>query len=106
METESTVRLEVQTALLNMQSSEKNISTTSTAVEKAEEDYNIARVRYSAGVGTNLDVMDAQDKLTKAKTDYYTALYTYNTSKASLDKAMGLMVDLDVNDYWAKLGKW
>lgn len=106
METESTVRLEVQTALLNMQSSEKNISTTSTAVEKAEEDYNIARVRYSAGVGTNLDVMDAQDKLTKAKTDYYTALYTYNTSKASLDKAMGLMVDLNVDDYWAKLGKW
>ena len=50
--------------------------------------------------------LDAEDKLTKAKTDYYTALYTYNTSKASLDKAMGLMVDLDVYDYWAKLGKW
>ena len=50
--------------------------------------------------------MDAQDKLTKVKTDYYTALYTYNTSKASLDKAMGLMVDLNVDDYWAKLGKW
>ena len=53
-------------------------------------------MRSSAGVGTNLDVMDAQEKLTQAQTNYYTALYNYNSSKADLDRAMGIMVDLDI----------
>ena len=44
-----------------------------------------------------MDVMDAEEKLTQAQTNYYTSLYNYNTSKASLDKAMGIMVDLDVS---------
>ena len=43
--------------------------------------------------------MDANEKLTTARTNYYTALYNYNTSKAALDKAMGIPVDLDVVKY-------
>lgn len=102
-DTRDNIQLEVQTAILNMQSAEKNISTTKVAVENAEEDYKIAKVRYSAGVGTNLEVTDAQEKLTTARTNYYTAMYNYNTNKAALDKAMGLMVDLDVADYRAEI---
>lgn len=100
-QTEDEIRLDVRTAYLGLQAAEKNIQTTSVAVAQAEEDYKIAQVRYSAGVGTNLDVMDAEEKLTSARTNYYTALYNYNTSKASLDKAMGIPVDLDVVKYTA-----
>ena len=98
-QTDDQIRLDVRTAYLGLQAAEKNIQTTSVAVTRAEEDYKIAQVRYSAGVGTNLDVMDANEKLTTARTNYYTALYNYNTSKASLDKAMGIPVDLDVVKY-------
>ena len=98
---DDTIKLDVRTAYLNLQAAEKNIETTKTAVAQAEEDYKIANVRYSAGVGTNLDVMDANEKLTEAKTNYYTALYNYNTSKASLDRAMGLPIDIDVAKYRA-----
>ena len=45
--------------------------------------------------------MDAQEKLTSARTNYYTALYNYNTSKAALDKAMGIPIDIDVPRYVA-----
>lgn len=100
-QTDDQIRLDVRTAYLGLQAAEKNIQTTSVAVTRAEEDYKIAQVRYSAGVGTNLDVMDAEEKLTTARTNYYTALYNYNTSKAALDKAMGLPVDLDVVKYTA-----
>ena len=93
------IQLEVRTAFLNLQAAGKNIQTTQTAVNQAEEDYKIAQVRYSAGVGTNLDVMDAEEKLTTARTNYSTALYNYNTSKASLDKAMGSPIDIDVVKY-------
>ena len=94
-----TIQLDVRTAYLDLGAAEKNIHTTSVAVEQAEEDYKIAQVRYSAGVDTNLAVMDAQEKLTEARTNYYQALYEYNTSKAALDKAMGIPIDMDVPTY-------
>lgn len=101
------IQLDVQSALLTLRAAEKNIETTQVAIRSAEEDYHIAQVRYAAGVGTNLDVMDASDKVTQAKTNYYTALYNYNTAKASLDKAMGIPVGIDVTRYVAaeELGK-
>jgi outer membrane protein len=99
--TKENIQLNVREQFLSLQAAEKNIQTTSKAVEQAEEDYKIAQVRYSAGVDTNLAVMDAQEKLTSARTNYYTALYNYNTSKAALDKAMGIPVDIDVPRYVA-----
>ena len=98
-ETREGVQLEVQSAYLTLHAAEKNIATTKLAITSAEEDFKIAQVRYAAGVGTNLDVMDASDKLTQAKNNYYVALYTYNTAKASLDKAMGIPVSIDVVRY-------
>ena len=95
------IQLDVRQQYLSLLAAEKNIHTTSKAVEQAEEDYKIAQVRYSAGVDTNLAVMDAQEKLTSARTNYYTALYNYNTSKAALDRAMGIPVDIDVPRYVA-----
>ena len=95
------IQLEVRQAYLSMVAAATNIKTTQVAVAQAEEDYKIAQVRYSAGVGTNLDVMDADEKLTSARTNYYTALYNYNVSKAQLDQAMGIPVDLDPVEYKA-----
>ncbi len=97
------VELDVQTAYLNLMAAEKNIHTASIAGERAIEDFKIAQVRYAAGVGTNLDVTDADEKLVRAQTNYYDALYKYNVSKAALDRAMGLPVDLDTVSYQAKI---
>ena len=95
------IRLDVHTSYLNLRAAEQNIKTTEKAVHQAEEDYNIARVRYNAGVGTNLEVMRASDNLTTARMNYATALYSYNTGKAQLDNAMGVPVDLDAVRYRA-----
>ena len=97
--TREQVQLDVQNAFLTLRAAEKNIATTKTAIASAEEDFKIAQVRYAAGVGTNLDVMDASTKLTQTKTNYYDALYNYNTAKANLDKAMGIPVGIDVTRY-------
>ena len=92
-QTKDTIQLEVRTAYLNMISAEEKIQTTRVAVEQAKEDYKISQVKYSAGVGTNIDVMDAQVALTTAQTNYIQALYDYNIGKASLDKAIGMPID-------------
>jgi outer membrane protein len=92
-QTKDNVSLEVRQSYLSMKEAEKRIDTSKVAVAKAEEDFSIAQVRYNAGVGTNLDVIDAQLALAQAKTNYIQALYDYNTSKAKLDKAMGVTVN-------------
>ncbi|WP_425058292.1 hypothetical protein SCACP_29370 [Sporomusa carbonis] len=86
------ILLEVRQYYLSMQEAEKRIDTSKVAVKQAEENLRIAEVRYNAGVGTNLDVLDAVLSLNQAKTNYIQALYDYNTSKAQLDRAMGVPV--------------
>ena len=81
--------LGVRQYFLGMEASVKNIKTSEAAIVKAEEDYKISEVRYSAGVGTNLEVMNAHESLTAAKNNYSKALYDYNTNKARLDQLMG-----------------
>ena len=86
------VRLDVQSTYLTLKSAEQSIQTSSAAVGLAEEDYKIKVIRYQAGVGTNLDVLDAQVALTTAKNNYLQAMYSYNNYRAKLDKAMGIPV--------------
>lgn len=98
-ETREQIQLEVQSAFLDLHAAEKNIATNQASVVLAEENYKIAQVRYAAGVGTNLDVMDASRKLTEARSNYFDALYSYNTARASLDRYMGVPVEIDVVRY-------
>jgi outer membrane protein len=84
-----TVALEVSQAYLNLKVAQERILTSKNAVDKAQEAFRINEVCYKEGVGRNLDVIDAQLALVKAKTNYNQALYDYNSNKAKLDKAMG-----------------
>ena len=90
--TRETVQLAVKQAYLNVRSAAQKVEATQTAVAQAEESFKIARVRYQAGVGINLDVLDAQLNLNKAKTNHIQALYDYNVGIAALEQAMGVDV--------------
>ena len=90
--TREAVQLAVKQAYLNVRSAAQKVEATQTAVAQAEESFKIARVRYQAGVGINLDVLDAQLNLNKAKTNHIQALYDYNVGIASLEQAMGVDV--------------
>ncbi len=99
------IRLEIREAYTNLKIAEKNIAVTFGAVKQAEEQYLIAKVRYEEGVDTNLTVMDAQEKLTAARTNYTTALCNYNTSRAQLEKAMGVPIGIDAKIYSTSVGE-
>ncbi len=88
-QTKNSIELEVRQAYLSMKEAEQRINTSQVALDKAKEDLSIAQTKYSAGVGTNLDVIDAQLALTQAQTNYTQALYDYNVNKAKLEKATG-----------------
>ena len=85
--------LEVRQNYLSMAEAQKRLDTNAVAVSKAEEDLYIAKEKYNAGVGTNLDVIDAQLALTQAKTNRIQSLYDYNVNAAKLDKAIGVKAE-------------
>ncbi|WP_051650169.1 TolC family protein [Selenomonas sp. AB3002] len=97
--TRKTIQLETRTAYLNMKAAEQNIQETAVAVKQAEDSYTIAQVRYEEGVDILLSVTNAQEKLTQARSNYMTALYQYNLSRAALEKAMGVPVAFDASVY-------
>jgi len=86
------VQLEVKQAYLAIRSAAQRVQATQTVVNQATESFKIATVRYQAGVGINLDVLDAQLNLDKARTNNIQALYDYNVGIATLEKAMGMDV--------------
>ncbi len=90
------VNLAVQEAYLNLRTAEQTIQSTQTAVNEGQENFRIASLRYRAGVGTNLDVIDAELKLTKARNTYVDALYNYNVSISALEQATGVPIDTPV----------
>ena len=90
-----TIELEVHSAYIALKTAEKNIETTAAAVSQAEEEFAIAQIRYVEGVDTNLNVMNAQEKVVETRNNYYTAIYEYNSGRAQLEKAMGVPVTID-----------
>ncbi|MDA0313993.1 MAG: TolC family protein [Bacteroidetes bacterium] len=57
----------------------------------ATEVYQIARIKYKEGVGSNLEVVEADAALIQAEINYLGAIYDGLISKINLEKALGLL---------------
>ena len=90
------VLYDVQSAYLNLRAAEQTISSAKVAVEEGQESFRIASLRYRAGVGSNLDVLDAETSLTTARNNYVQALYNYNIYVATLEQAVGVPLETPV----------
>lgn len=94
--TREAVQLEVKRAYLNIRSAAQKVEETQTVVDQARENYRIQNIRYQAGVGINLDVLDAQLSLNEAQVNHIQALYDYNVGIAKLEQVMGVDVESGV----------
>ena len=94
--TREAVQLEVKQAYLNIRSAAQKVEETQTVVDQARENYRIQNIRYQAGVGINLDVLDAQLSLNEAQVNHIQALYDYNVGIAQLEQVMGVDVESGV----------
>lgn len=83
------VRLEVDTALVNVKTSRERVEATEKAIEQAQESLRIEREKYELGKGAIVDVLDAQSALLEAQVSHYRALADYNISLAQLKLATG-----------------
>ena len=94
--TRESVQLQVKQAYLNIRSAAQTVEETQTVVDQARENYRIQNIRYQAGVGINLDVLDAQLSLNQAQVNHIQALYDYNVGIAKLEQVMGVDVESGV----------
>ena len=60
-------------------------------MELAQEVYDISKIKYQEGVGSNLEVINADASLKEAQTNYLNALYQAITSQIELKKALGTL---------------
>ncbi|MEP0713170.1 TolC family protein [Algoriphagus sp.] len=57
----------------------------------AQEVYDISKIKYNEGVGSNLEVVEADAALIEAEINFLAALYDGLISKVDLEKALGIL---------------
>jgi outer membrane protein TolC len=87
---ERQIALEVEQAVRNFQVALQRLKTARAALASAEEAFRLAQVRYEGGVGTQVEVWDAQVALTRARANEVQALYDAHKAFARLVYATGL----------------
>ncbi len=88
------VKLEVQTAYLDVRDTAERLRVTQKAVAQGEENLRLNQERYKEQVGTATDVIDAQTLLTKTRVNFYNARYDHQMAKAHLLWAVGAINEL------------
>jgi len=80
---------EVEQAQINVTEADERIQAAQTAVASAQENFRLAQGRFDAGVGTILELTDAQLALTQAQNTEAQALADYRIAVVRLERALG-----------------
>src|SRR5450631_3207018 len=83
------VELEVRTAYSDFLEAQQVLESQKTVQEEAEESLREANARADAGTGTQLDVLDAENSLTRARSTQVQALHDYDAARAKFERAIG-----------------
>ena len=83
------IRLELEEARLSLRSAKASLEATGEAVAAARERMRLAEGRYEAGVGSGLELADAQLALTSALARKVQAEYTLASARSRLLRALG-----------------
>lgn len=86
---ENTIDLQIKQAKINMANSLEQMKAQRENMDLAEEIYNVTKIKYQEGVGSNLEVVEADADYKEAQTNYYNALYDALVAKVELEKAYG-----------------
>ncbi len=83
------IELEIRTAYSQFIEAKEVLESQKKVLEQADEALRLAKARYDAGTGTQLDVLNAQTSLTEARTTNVQALNGYVVALAQLQRAVG-----------------
>jgi outer membrane protein len=88
------IALEVKTSAAQLEAARSEVTVANLGVQLAQQEVEQARDRFQAGVANNIEVVSAQDALTRANDNQIAALYRYNQARADLAHAAGQVESL------------
>ena len=88
------IELQVRKATSSLQAAASDIEVCEQSLALAQEKLAQARRRFEGGVAGNAEVVEAQGKLTQARSDKVAVLYTWNQARVDLAQASGTMASL------------
>lgn len=83
------IKLDIQNAWQKLEYSKSNLDVQKDNISLAERGYKIAQSRYSNGLGTELEITDAQLLLKQSKISYSKAMYDLILAESYYRKAIG-----------------
>ena len=83
------IAYQINTALLDINTAADQVAVARDNLDLANEKLSHARDRFSAGVSDNIEVVQAQDSVASANDLPISALYSHNTEKVALARALG-----------------
>ncbi len=81
------VASEVRSAFLDLQQSDHVLESETKNVQTADESLEIAKANLGAGLGTQLDILQAASDVTRTRTTRLSAIYLHNVALARLARA-------------------
>jgi outer membrane protein TolC len=87
-----TIDMQRAMAKVNLQNSSASLQSQQDNMKLAQDVFDVAKKKYDQGMGTNLEVINAQTALKEAQTNYFNALYDAVIAKVEYDKANGAFI--------------
>ncbi|BBO84319.1 protein CyaE [Desulfosarcina ovata subsp. sediminis] len=91
------LRLETKDAFIRLQVARENVRTANAALDQARENLRIVNTRYAQQMATSTDVLDANTKQTRARANYFGAVYGCHSALAELERAVGQPLTADLS---------
>jgi outer membrane protein TolC len=85
----SQIETDVLTAIAGVEWALKEVTTSAANVQLSREEVELTRQRFAQGVTDNTEVVNAQDRVSKADDARVRAMYTLGLARANLARAMG-----------------
>ncbi len=89
----SSIDLEIKEASVKYKNAIQSLKSQSENNGLAENVARITKIKYEQGVGSNIEVVEAESSLREAQTNFYSALYDAIVAKIDLDKAYGKLIE-------------
>ncbi len=93
MKLENSINLEVKQARYNLMTQIEQLENQKENMKLAREVYEDTKLKYQEGVGSNLEVIEADNAYKTAQNNYFTALYEAMIAKVDYEKALGVLLD-------------
>jgi outer membrane protein TolC len=95
IDAEETALFELTKAQLSIENAKKFVESQQLNMARAKEGLRLAEVSYREGTKTQVELIDAQVALTRARVNYYQAIHSHTMAKLALQKAMGTLATVE-----------